>query len=71
MNNIERRDAGLPYISDAKVLEQQKPARRLTQALNTADRSDFDKIGAFVKRIAGKTDGAFINLPFYCDYGFT
>ena len=37
MNNIERRDAGLPYISDAEVLEQQKPARRLTQALNTAD----------------------------------
>ena len=22
MNNIERRDAGLPYISDAEVLEQ-------------------------------------------------
>ena len=44
MNNIERRDAGLPYISDAEVLEQQKRARKLTQELNTADRSDFDKI---------------------------
>lgn len=70
MNNIERRDAGLPYISDAEVLEQQKPARRLTQALNTADRSDFDKIGAIVKELLGKSDGAFINPPFYCDYGF-
>ena len=70
MNNIERRDAGLPYISDAEVLEQQKPARRLTQELNTADRSDFDKIGAIVKELLGKSNGAFINPPFYCDYGF-
>lgn len=70
MNNIERRDAGLPYISDAEVLEQQKRARRLTQELNTADRSDFDKIGAIVKELLGKSDGAFLNPPFYCDYGF-
>ena len=70
MNNIERRDAGLPYISDAEVLEQQKRARKLTQELNTADRSDFDKIGAIVKELLGKSDGAFINPPFYCDYGF-
>ena len=70
MNNIERRDAGLPYIADDEVLEQQKRARRLTQELNTADRSDFDKIGAIVKELLGKSDGAFINPPFYCDYGF-
>ena len=70
MNNIERRDAGLPYISDAEVLEQQKRARRLTQELNTADRSDFDKIGVIVKELLGKSDGAFLNPPFYCDYGF-
>ena len=70
MNNIERRDAGLPYISDDEVLEQQKRARRLTQELNTADRSDFDKIGAIVKELLGKSDGAFLNPPFYCDYGF-
>ncbi|MGN1111605.1 MAG: hypothetical protein ACI4RP_00230 [Acutalibacteraceae bacterium] len=30
MNHIERRDKGLPYISDKAVFEQQKLCRRLT-----------------------------------------
>ena len=29
MNNIERRDSGILYISDESVFEQQKRARRL------------------------------------------
>jgi len=29
MNNIERRDAGLVYISDNAVFEEQKVCRRL------------------------------------------
>ena len=33
------------------------------------DRSDFDAIGKIVKELLGKSDGAFINPPFYCDYG--
>lgn len=69
MNNIERRDAGLPYISDESVFEEQKIARRLTQALNTVDRSDFGKISEIVKELFGKSEGAFVNPPFYCDYG--
>lgn len=69
MNNIERRDAGLPYLSDESVLEEQKRARRLTQKLNTVDRSDFKKILVIVKELLGKSEGAFINPPFYCDYG--
>ena len=44
MTNVERRDMGLPYISDEEIFEEQKRARRLTQALNTADRSDFETI---------------------------
>ena len=52
------------------MLEQQKRARRLTQALNTADRADFDKIAGIVKELFGKSDGAWVNPPFYCDYGF-
>ena len=70
MNQIERRDAGLPYISDDSVMEQQKQARRLTQELNTVDRSDFKKISEIVKELFGKSQGAFVNPPFYCDYGF-
>lgn len=70
MNQIERRDKQLPYISDESIMEQQKPARRLTQELNTVDRSDFDAITRIVKELLGKSEGAFINPPFYCDYGF-
>lgn len=70
MNNIERRDRGMAYISDDSVFEQQKPARRLTQQLNSVDRSDFETIGKIVKELLGKSENAFINPPFYCDYGF-
>lgn len=69
MNQIKRRDAGLPYISDESVFEEQKRARRLTQELNTADRADFEKIAGIVKELLGKSEGAMINPPFYCDYG--
>ena len=70
MNNIERRDRGMAYISDDSVMEQQKKARILTQKLNAMDRSDFRGIGEVVKQLLGKSDGAWINPPFYCDYGF-
>ena len=70
MNNIERRDRGMAYISDESVMEQQKKARILTQKLNTMDRSDFKGLGEVVKELLGKSEGAWINPPFYCDYGF-
>ncbi len=69
MKNTERRDLQIPYISDDEIFEEQKRARKLTQALNTADRSDFETIGRIVKELLGKSEGAFINPPFYCDYG--
>lgn len=69
MTNKERRDRQLPYISDDEVFEEQKRARRLIQELNLADWSDFQRIGQIVKELLGKSDGAFINPPFYCDYG--
>lgn len=70
MDQITRRDAGLPYLSDDAIFQQQLPARRLTQELNTVDRSDFEAIGKIVEKLLGKGEGAFINPPFYCDYGF-
>ncbi|MCI9442888.1 MAG: sugar O-acetyltransferase [Ruminococcus sp.] len=69
MKHTERRDMQIPYISDDEIFEEQKRARKLTQALNTADRSDFETIGRIVKELLGKSEGAFINPPFYCDYG--
>lgn len=69
MNHVERRDLELPYISDEAVFEEQKVCRRILQRLNTVDRSDFDEIGKIVEELLGKSDKAFINPPFYCDYG--
>lgn len=69
MNNVERMNKGLVYISDDEIFELQKPARRLTQKLNTIDRSDFEGIKAIVKELFGKSENAFVNPPFYCDYG--
>ena len=69
MDNIERRDKEMAYISDDSVMEEQKVCRKILQRLNTVGRSDFDEIGKIVKELLGKSDGAFINPPFYCDYG--
>lgn len=69
MDQRKRRDSQIPYISDESVMEEQKNARRLTQALNTIDRSDFEGIAGIVKELLGKSEDAFINPPFYCDYG--
>ena len=69
MNHIERRNAQLPYIPDDSVMEEQKVCRRILQKLNFADRSDFDTLAEIVKELLGKSENAFINPPFYCDYG--
>lgn len=69
MTMKERRDAGLAYISDASIMEEQAVCRKLLQKLNFMDRSDFDGIAAVVKELFGKSEGAFVNPPFYCDYG--
>ena len=71
MNNIERRNKGIAYISDSSVMEQQKRARVLTQKLNTMDRSNFEGLSEIVRQLLGKSTGnVWINPPFYCDYGF-
>ena len=69
MTNRERRDAQLAYISDDEVFEEQKVCRKILQRLNSVDCSDFGEISKIVKELLGKSDGAFINPPFYCDYG--
>lgn len=69
MNNIERRDCGMAYISDEAVMKQQAECRKILQKLNTLDCSDFDRISEIVKELLGKSEKAYINPPFYCDYG--
>ena len=69
MNQLERKEKGIPYIADNKVCEGQKHARRLTQELNTMDRGDFDGIRKVLKELLGKCEDILINPPFFCDYG--
>lgn len=69
MNHIERRDKEMAYISDEAVLQEQIACRKILQKLNFMDRSDFAGIVEVVKELLGKSEGAFINPPFYCDYG--
>ncbi len=69
MTNKERRDAGMAYVSDGSVFKEQQVCRRKLQKLNFMDRSDFEGIGEVIKDLFGKSDGAFVNPPFYCDYG--
>ena len=70
MNQIEHRDKGMAYVCDDEAFAQQKECRKILQQLNFMDRSDFDGIKEVVKQLLGKSDEAFINPPFYCDYGF-
>lgn len=69
MDNIERRNAGIAYISDDAVFAEQKICRRILHRLNTADPSDFELIGSIVRELLGASENAFINPPFFCDYG--
>ena len=69
MTNRERRDAQMAYISDDSVFEEQKECRKKLQKLNFMDRSDFEGIKKAVRELFGSSEGAFVNPPFYCDYG--
>lgn len=69
MNNINRRDKGLAYIADDEVFNEMKKTRVLLQKLNNADWSNFELIKEIVKGLLGKSENAFIQPPFYCDYG--
>ena len=70
MTSRERREKEILFVADEQDWEQMKRARRLTQSLNTTDRSDFDAIRAIVNELFGRSDDTtFVNPPFYCDYG--
>lgn len=69
MNNVERRKNQMAYIADQECMEEMNACKRILHELNTVDRTDGDAICGIVKRLFGKSDGAFVNPPFYCDYG--
>lgn len=69
MNMQERRDKQLAYVADEAVMEEMRKCRVILQKLNFIDRSDFQGIAKIIKELLGKSDNAWINPPFYCDYG--
>lgn len=69
MDNIERRDKEMAYVSDGAVMQEQAKCRKILQKLNFMDRSDYSGIAEVVKELLGRSEGAFVNPPFYCDYG--
>lgn len=69
MNNIERRNHGLAYIADESILPEMTKCRSLLQKLNHSDWTNFQEIADIVKELLGKSENAFINPPFFCDYG--
>ena len=69
MDMQERRDRQLAYVADEAVMEEMRKCRVILQKLNFIDRSDFQGIAKIIKELLGKSDNAWINPPFYCDYG--
>jgi maltose O-acetyltransferase len=69
MDNSKRRDEGLAYIADTKVVEEMKKCRKLIQKLNHTDWTDFDALANITKELLGKSDNAILTPPFFCDYG--
>lgn len=70
MDNIQRRDLGLPYIADEKVMEEQRITRRILHEFNTMDPGDFDGLRDTIgKLIQGDKTNLNIVPPFHCDYG--
>lgn len=59
----------MPYVADEEVLQEMQRCREILQRLNHGDCGDFETIGKIVKELLGKSENAFINPPFYCDYG--
>lgn len=69
MDNNERRDKGLAYIADKKVLEELLKCRKLLFKLNHTDYDDIQKLSEITASLLGKSENAFITPPFFCDYG--
>ncbi len=70
MNNADRKDRGLAYIADKKIIDDILKCRKLLQQFNTSDWTDLDTMFRLTKEILGKSEGAIISPPFMCDFGF-
>lgn len=70
MDQTERRDNELLYLTDDKLIEQLNHARSLTQRLNSMDRTDIEGIICIAKELMKCKGDLLLNPPFTCDYGY-
>ena len=73
MTEKEKMLRGLLYDAnyDAEMLAERNKAKELCYQFNMTRPSDVAQQAAIMKRLLGKTNGAFSILPpFWCDYGF-
>ena len=69
MDHWKRMNKEIAYISDDTIMAEQAKCRKKLQALNFCNRWDYDLIREMVKDLIDTQGDAFINPPFYCDYG--
>lgn len=71
MNNREKRQAGLPYICDSDMLDEQSVCRRRLVEFNSCPFDEKERLDALIRSIFGSVGvNPWINAPFRCDYGY-
>ena len=70
MTNKERRDSGMPYITDVPVLLQQLRTKLLVRRYNRIIPFNLPIAKLLLKRIGVQYKGfVYFDPPFYCEYG--
>lgn len=71
MDNKARRQAGLPYLCDAAMLEEQSACRKKLAQFNACPFEDKTQMEQLIRSIFGQVgNNPWINAPFRCDYGY-
>lgn len=66
-----RRQAGLPYICDSAMLEEQNECRKKLSLFNECPFDETERLQQILKSIFGSVGAnAWVNAPFRCDYGY-
>lgn len=70
MDQKNRRDKGMLYLTDDELIEELNDARRLIQKLNSIDRTNLTGILKIALELLDCNDTLLLNPPFFCDYGY-
>ncbi|MGB3725252.1 MAG: sugar O-acetyltransferase [Glaciecola sp.] len=71
LSEKQKQAQGLPYYGSDKTLSAEREhAKRICHQFNQFDISDRKGSRKLIKSLVGKYAGAWIEPPFYCDYGY-